>query len=342
MKAALTDAVGGLAVLVVLLVAGIVAVRLALGRRRRQEGRFRPGIELSIAEYLAGAAGVVANPANGRERAVMLGVALEALADLRGAERERLVQLLEQFGYVNDAMSGLAARRRGLRRKAAQMLTAFATASAAPALTAGLADRDVFVRTDCARTLARVGGDDAIPAIIAAVKRDILVAPGAVASVVLALGISRPSALAPLLSSDVATEVRTLAVAVAGRLRLSQHAALLRACLREGDGDLAAAAASGVGLIGDGLSVGALMDLARDDRRTVLARTAAITALGSIGEATAVPVLESQLGAGDWSLTAAVVQALSQLGGPGVAALRRAVCSGRPEASAMAEAALAP
>ncbi len=123
-----------------------------------------------------------------------------------------------------------------------------------------------------------------------------------------------------------------------GKLRLSQHATLLRACLGERD-ELAAGAATGLGLIGDVRSVGALMDLAGDDRRALSARTAAIAALGSIGTASAVPLLEAQLG-GDWSLTAAAVRALSWLGDPGGAALRRAVASSRPEVRALAGAAL--
>ncbi len=340
MKAVLEAAVTLLTVLVAVLMAVIIAIRISIRRRYRLERRYRPGAELGIAEYLAGLPRVP--EAGGRsERAVLLAVALEALGDLRGSERERLAELIERLGYTAEAMAGLRARRRARRRQSAAILAAVAPASATHALTAALDDTDPIVRTACARTLAEVGGADAATAaIIAVAKRDIRAVPGAVAAVVLALGIAQPSALAPLIGADAPPEVRSIAIEVAGRLRLSEHAKLLRACLREQD-EIAAGAASGLGMIGDVRSVDALMDLAGDDRRALPARAAAVAALGSIGAAPAVPLLDSLLGA-DWPLMAAAVRALCRLGDPGTAALRSAAASSRPEASAMAEAALEP
>jgi len=340
-KAVLEAAVTLLTVLVAVLMAVIIAIRIGIRRRYRLERRYRPGAELGIAEYLAGLPRVP--EAGGRsERAVLLAVALEALGDLRGSERERLAELIDRLGYTAEAMAGLRARRRARRRQSAAILAAVASASATHALTAALDDTDPIVRTACARTLAEVGGADAATAaIIAVAKRDIRAVPGAVAAVVLALGIAQPSALAPLIgASDAPPEVRSIAIEVAGRLRLSEHAKLLRACQREQD-EIAAGAASGLGMIGDVRSVDALMDLAGDDRRALPARAAAVAALGSIGAAPAVPLLESLLGA-DWPLMAAAVRALCRLGDPGTAALRSAAASSRPEASAMAEAALEP
>jgi HEAT repeat protein len=66
------------------------------------------------------------------------------------------------------------------------------------------------------------------------------------------------------------------------------------------------------------------MALASDEDRGPLARAAAVTALGTIGDLNALPVLESQLRAPDWSLRAAAAEALSRLGEPGAAALRAA------------------
>jgi HEAT repeat protein len=334
----LARVVAWLAAAVVLLVALNIGLRIVARRREGQERRLRPRAELSIAEYLAGS-GAMPDPTGQGERGVLLRVALDALADLRGSERARLVELLEQRGYVAEAMSGLRARRRALRLRATETLAAAATAAAVPALTAGLASRDALVRTACARTLAEVGGDDVTGAIVATAERDVDVAPGAAAAVVLALGINRPSALAPLLGRDVTPKARAVAIAVVGALRLSEHAAPLQACLADSD-ELAAAASRGLGLIGEVRSVGALMDLACDEHRAPFARAAAITALGSIGDVSALPLLDSQLRVADWTLRAAAAEALGRLGDPGEAALRVAASSGRPEVRAPAEAAL--
>ncbi len=340
MRAVLQDAIDLLAAVVILLGAAIVVIRIALRRRYRRERSLRPQAELAVAEYLADPARAP-SAGDAGQRAVLLAVALEALGDVRGSERAHLAELIERLGYVAEALSGLSARRRAVRRRSAATLEVVAPASAAPALAAGLADRDAVVRATCARALAGIGGGDAAAAAIAAVMHDdVPLAAGEMAAMVVTLGTSQPSALAPLLGGDAALPVRRVAAEVAGRLRLSEHTALLRACLGDRDEVVAAAAARGLGLIGDSRSAGPLMDLASNDSRVLATRTAALNALGSLGEASAVPLLESQLGAGDWSLAAAAVRALPRLGDPGIAALRRAVASGRPEVSALAEAAL--
>jgi HEAT repeat protein len=334
----LEGAVALLAVVVVLLVALIIIIRIALLRRHREEGRLRPRAELRIAEYLTGCASLPEANGDG-ERGVLLAVALEALGDLRGSENGRLSELIERLGFVDEAISGLRARRRSTRRQAAATLSVIAPAAAADALIIGLGDRDAVVRTACARILADLGVAGATTAgIITVAKRDVIVVPGAVAAVVLALGTAQPSALASLLSGDAPPKVRSIAIEVAGQLRLTQHATLLRACLCDRD-EVAAHAANGLGMIGDVMSVRALMDLAGDECRAPPARCAAIGALGSIGAASAVPLLESQLHA-DWPLMVAAARALSRLADPGLAALRRAAASSRPEIRAMAAAEL--
>jgi len=103
--------------------------------------------------------------------------------------------------------------------------------------------------------------------------------------------------------------VRTLAAAVVGELRLSEHAPLLRDCL-EGDDDLATRAARGLGLIGDGEAVPALVALLADPGRGPSVRVAAATALGAIGDPRAALVLGWQLRSQDWSVRAAAEAAL--------------------------------
>jgi HEAT repeat protein len=337
----LEDAVAGLAAAVGLLAVAIVLLRVAGGRRRQREQVRRPRAELAIALFLI-EADAAPRAETRTDRAILFEVALEMLADLRGVERARLAAFLDQFGYVNDGISLLATGRRRARRRAAEILAAVSPAIAVPALTVGLGDRDVLVRTTCARALAGLAvgdGEKVLPAVATTVQRDAIKAPGAAAEVVLALGMNQPSALASLLTEKDRPQARAIAVAVVGQLRLSQHAPLLRACLGDGD-ELAALAARGLGLICDVDSLAELMDAASDSRRAPIVRAAAVTALGSIGDPSALRLLECQLETTDWALRAAAAAALSRLGTPGADALRRAAGSSDPEIRGQAEAVL--
>ena len=345
MTAALLGVVISLAAAVVLLNGAIVATRAALIRRQRRLRRLRPGIETLLAEYLAGT-GAVPSAATSRERAVLLDVALEAIADLRGEERARLVGLLEELGFVASAMSGLSARRCVSLRRAAETLATIGSRAAVGALTAALRDRDARVAATCAYTLAEIGGEEIVPAVIATIVRDAVAAPGITAAAMLALGAKRPSALAPLLAGDMAAPVRMTAIGVVSELRLPRYLPTLRACLTDAAGrdsdDVAASAARGLGLIGDAEAVEALIGLASDTSRTGAVRAAAAQALGSIGDPRAVPSLDAQLRARDWVVRATATRALGELGEAGIAVLRRAASSGSEEVRLLAQAALQP
>jgi HEAT repeat protein len=340
MRAILVPTVATLAAVVLLLAASLTAVRVAIRRQHRRERRFGPGASQSVALYVAGVR-AAPRPTGRFERAIFRDVALAALANLRGSERDDLVALMGQLGYLYDAMAALMSRHRAARRQAAEMLALVGTGSTAPGLAVGLGDPDPLVRTSCARTLAQTGTEDVLSGVAATVEHDIQEVPGAAAAVVLALGRNRPASLVQLLRADARAPVRAIAVQVAGRLRLAELAPSLRACLHDGD-DLAAVAAEGLGLIGDIESVGALRDMARDHHRARPARIAAARALGSIGDPGSVPLLESLLRADDWSMRAAAAQALGWLGERGEAALHRAAGSGRADVREQAEAALQP
>jgi HEAT repeat protein len=336
----LVDLTACLAGLVVLLLLLLIAIRMRALRRARRAHRFRPAVEEALGTYLAGsgAAPVVAGRG---ERVLFLAVAQEALSDLRGNERDVLVALLVRLGFARDAMLGLRARRTSARRAAAETLADLATPLAVHEVAAALANRDILVRTTCACTLAAIGGEDAVPAIVAAAERDALAAPGAAASIVLALAQARPGALAPLLEASAPAAIRRIAVTIAADLRVAQFAGLLQSCLAGSD-DLATSSARGLGMIGEFGAVGALAQLAADDTRTPQARAAAAEALGAIGDPASLGLLEKLLEVPDWPLRAAAAAALWRLGQHGQAALHRAAVAGPPEMAALAAAALDP
>ncbi len=338
MTIALAGVVGGMALLLACLSGADARIRRRAAEAERLRRRYLPRAEQGIAGYLAGSPDLPA-PSGAAERALLLAVGLEALADLRGSERQRLAGLLERLGYVAEATAALRSRQAAARRRAAECLAVIATPATLPGLMAGVADGDVLVRCACARALAEIGGDDALRAVTATAERDAARAPGQVAAIVLALGSSHPAALAPLLAGASGPRLRALAAEVAGALRLAQHAGSLRSLLGAED-HLAAVAAGGLGAIGDIDAVGDLAALAADDRRSPAVRVAAVTALGAIGDASAVPCLEPLLRAPDWSLRTAAGYALAGLSEPGRAALRRAAGSERKEIRDLAGAVL--
>jgi HEAT repeat protein len=321
----LGDAVVALAALECVLLGIIVVLRVLLRRKQRRVGQLRPAAELAIANHLAADAAVrpETQPA---QRAIWRDVALEAMSDLRGSERLALARLLDELGYVSEAARDLTSRRRAVRRRGAETLAAIANAEALKAAATGLRDRDVRVRMTCARALAQASGAELIPEVVTVAMRDVRAAPGAVADIVLALGRDHPGALDQLLAAKAPAEVRSIAMAVIGELRLSQHAPGLREILLLGDAHLAAAA-RGLGLIGDIEAVPALIGLAEDRSHDLAARAAAVAALGSIGDPSALGSVSALLRHEDWSLRAAAAQALAGLGSQGRTVLERAARS---------------
>lgn len=327
-----------LAVTVLMLIQLIVVVRTVAIQRSRRYGRLRPAAETAVAEFLAGGADL---PAYRRkaERAALLDAAVEALADLQGRERVRLVGMLGRLGFADEAAVRLRSSRRAVRQRAAETLAAIATPEAIPVLSQGLGDRDDIVQTTCARVLAEVGGPEVTGVVLATVERTIAHRPGAAAAVVLAIGANHPTALGALLGPGTPPRSRAIAITVAGQLRLSEHAPALIACLADRD-DLAARAAQGLGRIGEVAAVPELTRLSLAAGRSLAARVAAVKALGAIGDPAAVTVVRQHLMAPDWQLAASAAGALARLGEPGLAVLRDSAASHLPQVAGLADAAL--
>lgn len=330
----LTDV--ALAAVIIMLVLALNGIRVRIRLRRQREAKLRPGMSRAVARY-ATVGGDLPQPAGRAEREMLRESAMQALFDLRGSARDQVVTLLEQLGYLREAAAALRSRRRAVRRKAAEMLAVVAAPAVAAAVHAGLRDRDALVRTSCARTLARIGPAAIVGEVSAVAERDIRSVPGSAAAVVLALASSHPAALVMMLQPARPAELRLVAATVAGRLRLSALAPALRACLRDSDDALVAAAAHGLGLIGYREAVPELRALARTPGRSAALRAAAGAALGAIGDTGSVPVLEPLLLDTEWPVRAAAAQALAHLREPGTEALRRAALWGPPEASEQAE-----
>jgi HEAT repeat protein len=323
-------AVVGLAAVLSTLVVAIVLRRVVADRHRKRDASLRPAIEATVAGYLAGDDLEPPRlPASPAARRLVRAVALDALSELRGAERLRLVTLLEHAGIVADAAAELRSRRARVRRDAAESLGQMRSAQAAESLLTGLHDPDLDVRVSCASGLAELGDQQFVPPVVAVADEAAVDRPGAAAAILVTLGRRIPSALALPLdpTAELSGELRRLAIAVAGELRLAEHAPALRLALDSADPERVARAARGLGMIGDMDATVRLLGLVDDHQRPWFVRLAASEALGELGNPQAAGPLERELLSGTWLEQSAAARALRRLGGAGEDALRRALGS---------------
>ena len=333
MSAALLWATIGLAAVALLLVAMIVVKRALADKRRRRDAKLRPEIELQLAEHLAlDDPEPAPRPQSRAARRLLLVVALEALGELRGAERQRVTELLEQSGTVADLKWRLLSRRWKRRLEAAEALTEVRSQGPIDALQVGLFDRKSTVRLTCASALAELGEQESIPSVLAVTDEVAAEQPGAAAAILLALGRRAPLSLSTALQPEYSPELSRLAASVIGELHISEHAELLLEALDSPDDELVARAARGLGAIGDVDAVGRLLRLLEEPDRAWFVRLASVGALGQIGDPTAVEALERELYSENWYLAEKSATALRQLGAAGEAVLDRALGSHNLEA----------
>ena len=313
-----------IAVVAALLVA-LVTVRVRAQRRRSRLAVARDRFEALIAARLVSdEATPVPADLDKLERGALLDAGLAALLELRGRERERVATLLEEAGVVDAETTALRTGNPGRRRRAADTLGLIASDSTREPLRAALQDQDVRVRLAAARALAELGDADeqwstTLIADAAAYEPRL----GTVAELVLALGARAPARLASVYFNSGSSEVRRVVVAVIGELRLGEHVGILREAL-DGDDELAARGARGLGLVGDVESTDTLLAVVGDSGRSWFVRAAASTALGQLGDPAAVEPLTAELRAGEWPRRRAAAEALARLGPAGEAALRNA------------------
>ncbi len=310
------------------LVVTIVGRRLFSDRRSAREHSLRPAIETLLDTYLAAEEPErPLLPAGRRARGVVRTVALEELTELSGRERARLVLLLECSGIVAETAVGLGSRRRRVRRAAAEALRQIGSEESLGSLSVGLEDPDIDAALACAAGLAELSDETCIPRVMALAEGAAVARPGAVAAILVTMGQNHPTALGQALRPDARIELRRLATAVVGGMRLAEHVEALHAGLGDADDELAARAARGLGMIGDDSALEALVAIVDDEDRAWFLRLAATEALGEIGDPRAAPPLEQELNADAWALQAKAAKALRLLGAAGEAALGRSLVS---------------
>jgi HEAT repeat protein len=325
-----------------LLQIAIVVVRLRADRHRKQVEELRPGIETALAVYVTDPDSAPPElPDTQLGQLVLREVALEAIMELRGREGERLTDLLEEMGAIDELCDDLVEKSPVTRRHAAEALGELRSPISTDALLFGVHDPDRDSRLACARALAELGEERYTKPVLDAADEAAELRPGAAAAVLLSVGMRNPAALAYALDPNRSGAVRRIAAGVIAELRLAEHAPLLRALLREGDDELATRAARGLGAIGDFDAVDALLEVVEGQERPWFCRAVAAGALGAIGDPRAVPALAGLLAVEDrWMMRDRAAAALSRLGEDGRAALERALESSTAEVRQLAMVAL--
>lgn len=235
----------------------------------------------------------------GRRGAIAEELAASMLPKLRGADRDRLAELLEEGGILGRARRGLAAHSAARRQRSAELLGAAGDRRATHGLVRRLHDRDLRVRLTVARALGRIGDPAAVPALLAALD-DGRVTGHAASMAILRIGEPGAPALAQGLGSPAA-HTRLVAVSVLGALGATSAGDRVIALLDDDDHAVRCAAATALGRLGLPRSVPVLIDRLSaqfalpSDELDLDAAVAYADALGRIGHRAAIPVLEDAL-----------------------------------------------
>lgn len=276
----------------------------------RKRARIRDELRPLVIEMVADEAAPAPEELRGLSglRARMLGELLGSYATtLKGESRRRLVGLLEQEGYVDQAVAALSSRGAWKRAAAAQSLGEMSSSRAVQPLgETARDDADPIVRMVAARALGSLGDPRAVPLLLEAVERG--VPPTIFAGAAIRIG----EAAVPLIERAMEEGVQPdLLCDVIGRIGVSDRPAVIRRMLDDPEWEVRTSAARAMGRVGGPASVPALLRLLAGDRWQV--RAAAARSLGRIGEPEAFEPLVEASASGDYWADRAAAEAACRL-----------------------------
>lgn len=285
--------VGGALQLALLAVASVLAALVLLialrrlarerieHRLARRHARVRPALLRALAEDdvdTRALDGVAAS-----DVPVLESLVWSMLTKVRGEARASLTRWLVERGSVDRALAATRSRSVVRRAIAIEQLGRAGVESTAPAVRRLLDDREPEVRVVAARALGKIGGTDAVPALLGSLTGRRSVPASIVAMALLHIG---PRATSSLVHG------------------LHDHAPIVRAT-----------SAELIGMHGDLSAVKELVFMVQSDA-DVPVRTSAANALGRIGSPQGVPTLLRSLNAGEpLALRLASARALGLIGG---------------------------
>nr|MDQ3327205.1 HEAT repeat domain-containing protein [Chloroflexota bacterium] len=297
-----------------------VGVRTGRSLRQSWEERYASRTEPHLDDFLAtGQIPTEVRRWRPWHRDLLAALIIARIAQVRGAERDRLRHLAGELGLTDAYLELLEAPRRWHRAQAAENLGYFGGPAAVGALTRLLSDGDETVRAVAARALARIGTPEGANALARALDDPSELTSLRVAENLERLGVP---AIGPLIAALGGRNSRgpVLAARILGNLRAAEAREALLAAARSGqDEDLRAQATRALGKIGDPDDLPAILHSSRDSAWPVRAQAA--NALGLIGELSTVPALKKMAMDREWWVRANATSTLARMGPAGERAL---------------------
>lgn len=298
----------------------VVCARALRRRRARNRHKHSAQVRRTLLALVAGddsgSARVVLASLDPPERAAIEPTAIAMLATVKGDSRAALIGLLDEWGAVSRALSGLHSCRAAHRASSAELIGYTGRTGLASALYPLVQDRDPHVRRAAVRALGRSGSGSSARIIIEALHHDRSIPVGIAANALLMLG---PAAVADITAVGLTSPravVRATAATLLGKLGGPRDVEHLLPLLAHDEAAVAAASAAALGELGIATALGPLVSATSEMQPHEL-RVAAARALGRIGTAEAMTALHRLVSDPDHDVAHGSAHALAHLGAPG-------------------------
>ncbi|QBX38093.1 HEAT repeat domain-containing protein [Brevundimonas sp. S30B] len=309
--------------------AALIMARVFRERSAARRERNRRLIHQAFLDIMAGSGDAIGRLRSVRQRArTMAEALLGVMALVRGAERDRLIRVLDAFGVQRSFEQRLSRGSLAGRLAAAEALSIFPGRDTAVTLRRALdSTRSVELRASLMRSLIDLGAPPDLETVLDDLGRrggsESLVYAPLIGSIVQADPLAGLEAFA---GPALASEGRLVLAEALGRS--GDYRVLETLCLaaRAADTELRIAALRGLAALGHPAAQPAVLEGLEDP--VWMVRSAACEASGRIGLRAAIPRLADQLGDPMWWVRFRAGEALWALGEPGRAQLHRSLAEG--------------
>ena len=296
-----------------------------------RHGRRRRDLEPRILSWAHGGEKSVRTALDGSptalEKQAIEQILLDHIQRVRGIERERMAQAMEQLGFIDEYLDGLHSRRWWRRAEAAEKLGLAASKRAIQALSDALDDEMPEVRLRAAKALGQLGGVASARKLVLALNEPNRWSTIRVADILIGMG---QESIDPVIDAfdDLTREGQLAVLDIVGRIRPIAATPWLLEKTRDEATDIRARACHALGSIGDPNVSPDLITALKDPEWPV--RAMAAKALGRMLVADAIPELSRALRDPQWWVRHNSARALRAIGPRGLEALEKLVADGDP------------
>ena len=313
-----------LTLLSLLLLIFIIGTRVFTDRSIDHQAGFRKRAIPQIKAYLRGESTFeIITPILLKDQHLALLILMEQADSLGEKERKKLHPLFVSLPRFRNESNSLKSHRWQTRLHAAERLGYLGDDSSLPALMTALRDDVVGVRFAAARSLIQLGCDEAVEPILSSLDIPGEVSQRRVAEIISSLG---PQAIDPILNvmNGPGYDDASLSIAarVAGILRSERAVTSLSHLLKHQVANVRLNAIRSLASIGDHSVIKDIASLGEDPSWEV--RSSVMAALGKLNASDNIPLLLQGLSDQEWWVRQNAGYALMAIGGQGITALKNA------------------